>query len=524
LKDETLRRKVRVKAVLCACLLVLCICAGSFAALVRPSEAAQAGARAAFTQRWDPAFATVKAITLRDPFTGRQFNVRAGLDMLFPENEEGVHAYCIQLGQMICDDGGGARRAYSLYDPMFSRLSATAKENIALVALFGYPNRSASALNMNGATAHVATQLLLWESALGYRNTAFRRTDSRIADGYFSGGSHGDVRAVYEAVALRIQEFLRAPSFLEHAPLLLDLTYDPASGLYTQRFTDTNGSNAGLGVSGGDVSVRREGDDYIFSSETLPARTRNLTVVRTDIPAARTGELGPLLIWVDPACGADNQFLFSGVEPREKSWRACLYPGEEETTTSPETTTVMECTTTECTATENITTTAECTTIRATTTAIITTDCTTVTETTAEQTTTTRTRTTHPRATRQRPATTAATKTTTTTATTTSSTTTSSTTTSSTTKATTTTRKRTTLPTCAVTATRPATTTTRPTTQPTTRRTTCPAATTAATAKTGTVTPPGTGETRAAPLVVLVLCTGVLGLWLARRKREGEEV
>jgi len=397
---------------------------------------------------------------------------------------------------------------------MFSRLSATAKENIALTALFGYPNRGAAALDTNAATAHVATQLLLWESALGYRDAAFKRTDSRIFDGYFTGGAHADVRAVYEAIALAVQEFLRAPSFLEREPLMLDLTYDPASGLYTQRFTDTNGSNAELAVTGGGVSVRREGNDYIFSSEALPARMQNLTITRTDIPAARTGALGPLLIWVDPACGAENQFLLSGAEPRGKSWRACLQPGEEETTTATETTTTTECaTTTECTTTENITTTAECTTICTTTSDIITSDCTTASETTTRQTTTTTRRTTHPRTTRTRPTTTTSTATTTTsTTTTTMPTTTTTATTTSTTK--TTTKKSTTLPTCA------ATTTTRRTTCPTTttRQTTCP--TTTISSKTNEVIPPHTGETRTAPMIMLVICMGGLGLWLARRKRE----
>ena len=495
---------------LCACLLALCVALGAFAALVRPSGAARAGERAAFTQRWDPTYSIVKGFSLRDPFTGRTFRLAAGLELLFAENNAGVHAYCIQLGQMICDTGDAPRRAYSLYDGMFSRLPAQAKENIALAALFGYPNRSAAELGAGATTAHVATQLLLWEAALGYRDAAYLRTDSRIADAYFTGGAHADVRAVYEAIALRIQEFLRTPSFLTHESLLLALTYDPASGLYTQRFTDTSGSNADLAVTGGGVTIERDGDDYIFSSETLPLRERSLTIARTDIPPARIGDLGPLLIWVDPDCGPDNQFLFSGVAPRERCWRACLPPGEGETTTLPETTTVTEpcptttdpCTTTDhyttttdpCATTENITTTAESTTICTTTTAIITTSCTTSKETTTRQTTTARTtRTTHSRTTRPRP----------------------------TTERQTTERRTFTRPTkpstekCTTLPTSAPTTTTRPTTQPTTRpTTTCPASTTV-------VTPPRTGDTQAAPVLIFAMCMGSLGLWLAHRRREG---
>lgn len=104
---------------LCACLLALCVCAGAFAALVRPSAAAQAGTRAVFTRRYDAAYASAGNLEVRDPFTGRQFYMPAGLAMLFTGSDAGVHAYCIQKGQEIFDTGGITRRAYSLYDGMF---------------------------------------------------------------------------------------------------------------------------------------------------------------------------------------------------------------------------------------------------------------------------------------------------------------------------------------------------------------------------------------------------------------------
>ncbi|MDR2686756.1 MAG: thioester domain-containing protein [Oscillospiraceae bacterium] len=472
MKEENLRRKVRVKAVLCACLLALCVCAGAFAALARPSAAAQAGARAVFARRYDAAFASAGDLEVRDPFTGRRFTMPAGLAMLFAESGAGVHAYCIQKGQEIFDTGGITRRAYSLYDAMFSRLPGTAKENIALAALFGYPNRSAAQLDTDAATAHAATQLLLWESQLGCRDSSFTRTDGRMADAYFAGGANAGVKAAYEAVARRIQEFLRAPSFLQGKTPVLELTYDTGSKLFTRRLTDTNGSNAELAVTGGGVTVRREGSAYIFSAERLPPRALELTIERTDIPPARVGALGPPLIWVDPACGAGNQFLFSGVEPRERRWRACLPPGEEATTTIPETTTAPR-------TTEIIATTAENTTIRTTATAIISTE--------------TTTRTTHGHTTRPRPTATAIPST------------------SATTTTTITTTKHTTKtcatrpPTCQTSAT--ARTAVPATTQPTTRS-----------ARASTVAPPRTGEARTAAAAAALLCMGALGAVLARRK------
>jgi len=482
LKEENLRGKVHVKAMLCACLLVLCVCAGGFAALVSPSAAAQVGTRAVFTRRYDAAFASVGTLQVRDPFTGRNFSMPAGLGMLFLDNNAGVHAYCIQKGQEIFDTGGITRRAYSLYDGMFSRLSGTAKENIALTALYGYPNRSAAQLGTDEATARVATQLLLWESQLGYRDAAFARTDGRMADAYFAGGANAGVGVVYEAVAQRIQEFLRTPSFLQGKMPVLELTYDTESGLYTQRFTDTNNSNAELAVRGNGATIRREGSDYIFSAEQLPTRILELTIERTDVPAARVSALGPLLIWVDPACGADNQLLFSGVAPRERCWCVCLPTGKEEPTTTPETTTAP------CTTTDIITTTAECTTICTTMTAIISSETTT-------KATTTRTTCNHT----SRPTTTSKPTTTTAISITT------------TTKQTHATKKWPTLPACPTSATAcPTSTTACPTTLPTTQPT-CGSI----------VSPPRTGETtRRLPVLAMLLCMGLLSACLAWRKED----
>lgn len=389
MKEKILRQKIRRKAVLCAVLMVLCVLCGVFAALVEPSQAAETGSRAVFTRRYESSLSSVADLTLRDPFTGRQFTVAAGLPFLFADSSTGVYAYCIQKGQEIFDTGSITRRAYSLYDPMFSGLPASAKENIALTALYGYPNQSAAQLGTDATTAHAATQLLLWESELGYRSSAFQCTDSRVVDAYCSGGHNADVRSVYEAIALQIQQHLRTPSFLEGGPLTLTLTYDPDSGLYTQHLTDTNGSNAALAIeSGAGITIRRDGKDYIFSSAQPPERTLSLTLERTDIPPARK-DLGPLLIWVDPACGADNQLLVSGVQPRSQCWCICIAP--DETTTAPATTTsaATSAATTSIPTTDATTASTSASTVPDTTTTIFSTDITTTTANTSTFCTTT---------------------------------------------------------------------------------------------------------------------------------------
>ena len=482
MKEENLRRKVHVKAALCACLLVLCVCAGVFAALVRPSAAAQASARVNFTRRYDVAFASAGGLEVRDPFTGRQFYMPAGLAMLFTGSDAGVHAYCIQKGQEIFDTGGIIRRAYSLYDGMFSRLTATAKENIALVALFGYPNRNASQLGTDQATAHAATQLLLWEAQLGYRNSAFERTDGRIADAYFAGGANAGVKTAYEAMARRIQEFLRTPSFLQGKTLVLELTYDAESKRYTQRFTDTSNSNAELSVTGGrrDGAARGKrphllrraaagaGNADHNRAHRYPLRGCERAGAAAHLGGHRLRGGQPVPVLRRRAAGA----LLARV-PAAREGGACHHRAGDDDSAALYNN-------------RNYSTTAECTTIRTTTTAIISTE--------------TTTGTTHSPTTKKTTAATIPTTVTTAAATT------------ATTAKKHTTKKWSTLPpTCVTSA------TACPTTCPTTRST---EQSTTQSTQASTVAPPRTGETHTAPVLAMLLCMGLLGACLARRGKE----
>ncbi len=375
-------KSLRRKGILAAIGLLLSLLAGIVAAVLTPSLAARAGSSARFCQRHSNAFASVAPLTVKDPFTGRTLFMEAGLPFLFVEsNDRNVYAYCIQKGMQIFDCDDRTRRGYALDDSMFGALSAQAKEQLILVMLYGYPNRTAAELNTTDAAAHAATQILLWECALSYRDTAFGRMDDRVYNAYFSGGRHADVRAAYEHIAQGVTEYLRTPSFFTDGQCLrLDLALDPVTGLYIQRFADTNQSNADLAVSGKNpagLTISREGNSYIFQAAAKPAAEVAVSIRRTDIPSCREG-YGPPLIWVDPNAGAENQLLFSGCEARAQCFVVCL-PGcpeatsttapATETTTAPATQTTSTTATTTGTITETTTKTATICTTESTTSA-----------------------------------------------------------------------------------------------------------------------------------------------------------
>ena len=389
-------KSLRPKGILAAAALLLSLLAGIFTAMLAPSMAARAGSTARFRQRHSAAFASVTPLAVKDPFTGRTLTTEAGLPFLFVEcDDREVYAYCIQKGMQIFDYGNSSRRAWPLDDSMFaSALSARAKEHIVLVMLYGYPNRSAAELGAAEDVAHVATQLLLWEAVLACRDMAFRRTDDRVYNAYFSGDAYPPVRILYDAIAQRITEYLRVPSFFEKdQPLRLELEYDPKTGLCSQSFVDTSESNAELEISGKNpagLAILREGDTYTFQTDKKPAGDTAVSIRRTDIPPCREA-YGPPLIWVDSNMGAENQLLFSGCEAREQCYAACLIapaePTTEPTTESTTETTTQTETTTESTTMEITETTAQATetTAQTETTTRATTQCTT--ESTTETTT-----------------------------------------------------------------------------------------------------------------------------------------
>jgi|GEM_PF-2058665 len=403
----TTTHALRRKAALAAILLTITMLAGVFAATLQTSFAAQVNSTAVFVRRYDNALRSLSAFTSRDPFTGQQLTSPQGLEFLFVDSPGSLQAFCVQKGMFIYDTGQITRRAHAMTDSMFAGLPAQSRENILLTALFGYPNRSPAELNTNARVAQAATQILMWESQLGYRDAFFNRTDDRVFNAYFAGGNMANVRAVYDAIALAIQQFHRVPSFFAAGTLQLNLVYNSATGTYTQVFTDTAGSNAELAITGNNpdgISITRSGDVYTFSAAQTPLHGGALTITRTDIPRARTDALGPPLFWVDPCRGLHNQILFTGVEPRARSWPAALIPVEPPTTTTtePSTTTTEPSTTEQATTTlpETTTTTTTTTTVAitttttASTTTTITTTTTTAPPSTIPTTTTTRTTTT----------------------------------------------------------------------------------------------------------------------------------
>ena len=325
------------------------------------TAAAQVGSTAVFRRRYHAPFASLSAFTARDPFTGQQLQNPRGLHFLFVDSPGTLQAFCVQKGMTIYDTGQITRTAHAFNDPLFSVLSATARENLLRVALFGYPNRTPAQLSTTAQQAQAATQILMWESQLGFRDAQFNRTENRLHNAYFAGGNMATVRAVVERIERDIANYLRTPTL----PTQMQLTYQ--NGRYSHTFTEPSGVPFEInGSNPNGINIIRESDQVTLYTTQRPTHGDVLTLTRTDIPAARMDALGPPLIWIDPARQLLNQLLFTGVQPRGQSFTIQInMPVEETTTTQPTTITTAPQTTT---TRHSSTTAAHTTTTRTTTT------------------------------------------------------------------------------------------------------------------------------------------------------------
>ena len=166
----------------------------------------------------------------------------------------GQMAYCVEpqastaSGTIYSQIAGGAE--INVWDRF---LSDSQRNAIALALAYGAPNglNSSTKLTLHGYEA--ATQVIIWELIIGYRNTVapFNCTDSGLYDHVLSlcnpNDSTGTLRAAYingyNSIISSMQSHGVIPSFASkkqaQAPEY-EMAYDAASGLYRIVLTDSN--------------------------------------------------------------------------------------------------------------------------------------------------------------------------------------------------------------------------------------------------------------------------------------------
>ena len=97
----------------------------------------------------------------------------------------------IDKSKYAIDQVSGKRYSYGGYEinmfTYWNGLSATKKTGISITSIYGFPAQTPSEINAGTAdNAYAATQVILWEFQLGYRNLSGRTNDT-LYNGYIKG-------------------------------------------------------------------------------------------------------------------------------------------------------------------------------------------------------------------------------------------------------------------------------------------------------------------------------------------------
>lgn len=154
----------------------------------------------------------------------------------------------------------------------WANLSQDAKTAISLILAYGYPNFDFNEYNNSppeGINVEfqkvAATQCIIWEIILGYRNTTwpYIRTGSYIKDCF---GSHTILNAVYDDISNRLAKHGIIPSFASDAKSnapAITMEYDTSIRAFKGVVTDTNGVLSGYDFttsSTSDVKITQNGN------------------------------------------------------------------------------------------------------------------------------------------------------------------------------------------------------------------------------------------------------------------------
>ena len=242
----------------------------------------------------------------------------------------GQMAYCVEpqastaSGTIYSQIAGGAE--INVWDRF---LSDSQRNAIALALAYGAPNglNSSTKLTLHGYEA--ATQVIIWELIIGYRNTVapFNCTDSGLYDHVLSlcnpNDSTGTLRAAYingyNSIISSMQSHGVIPSFASkkqaQAPEY-EMAYDAASGLYRIVLTDSNNAiNNDFPYTGGNGLTFTKSGNRLTVTATAEALRNQPIVVSATGSDPDTDNVSPVIWGTQKSNHREGQILSQLAKP-----------------------------------------------------------------------------------------------------------------------------------------------------------------------------------------------------------------
>ena len=231
---------------------------------------------------------------------------------------DGNICYCIEPG--VAQDPGDTytSRDESFWDNFPSDLNQTIsadeiKTFIGRILQYGYTgpiSLSWRSQNEGGDTlAHaVATQLLIWETIVGERDSSFGKVDPGSCDAILDSVTtdhplYNQIHSYYDSIAASVKNHAKLPSFFAGSTGKAQVVEMEWNGTaYTAALTDSNGvlSNYSFTANATGITFHTEGNTLHITAQEAPAEAVTITASRNN--SQRMG----LITWTDGVYGPDS--------------------------------------------------------------------------------------------------------------------------------------------------------------------------------------------------------------------------
>lgn len=233
-------------------------------------------------------------------------------------DQDYVYAFCIEWGIAIKDKTQYRGSSDPNHGNKWAQMSENQKDLIMLALSYGYPNRQGLQTSKDANACYSATQLLVWQIAMGFRTSPTELHDKTYPMAGHSGTmteqltSNKYLKYYYDAILEDMRKHDIAPDFTGSAlnPPVYELT--PSGGQYKATFTDKNGVLEDYYVSdSGGQKTQINGNTLTVTSPTPITDTKTIALTRR-MPS--TSMTTGFLIWSVPGKENANQDMVTGVD------------------------------------------------------------------------------------------------------------------------------------------------------------------------------------------------------------------
>lgn len=229
-----------------------------------------------------------------------------------------VYCFCIEHGIPLPNSNDYSASSDATHGNKYEMLSTEQKNLLSLALAYGYPNRTDLETSKDANACYSATQLIVWQIAMGFRSSPTELNDKTYPMDGYSGTmteqytSNKYLKEYYDLILSDMATHYTRPSFTSNVPASAK-TYemDYVNGKYTVTLTDTNNVLSKYRVSSnGGASVSVNGNTLTISS-TQPLTDAITIKLNRRMPS--TNHTTGFLIWSVPGKEDNNQDMVSGV-------------------------------------------------------------------------------------------------------------------------------------------------------------------------------------------------------------------